>query len=455
MRVSFPPGFLWGAATASYQIEGSPLADGATPSIWHQFTHGRGRIMDGTNGDAACDHYHRYAEDVRQMKELGLSAYRFSVSWPRIVPEPHRLNQQGLDFYSRLVDSLLGAGIEPWLTIFHWDEPAWLEEMGGFVRRQAVDHLVEYGDCLFRALGDRVKNWISINEPSVYASLGYVLGYFPPGRHNDLRAMFHCSHHLLLGHARLRESMKALSPGGRMGIALSQIWISPRNPGSGKDRSAADFMDQALNRFFLDPFFRGAYPERVLRKTRGRMPKGFERDLHDMAGSLDFVGINYYQRSVYRWALFQPYTHAKEYMDPQAPRSAMWEIYSPGIQQVLLRLRDEYGNPPCYVTENGFPLPEADGRDPLNDPERIAYLSDHIARVGRAIEEGVDCRGYFHWSLMDNFEWAFGHVMRFGLLRTDFATQKRSWRESAFWFRQLVRRGWLEVEQRAFDSALN
>jgi beta-glucosidase len=451
MRIVFPRGFLWGTATASYQIEGSPLADGAAPSIWHEFSHIPGRIRDGTNGDVACDHYHRYPRDVALMKDLGLSAYRFSVAWPRIFPEPNSMNQKGLDFYSRLVDCLLASGIEPWLTVFHWDEPTWLERLGGFLNRQAIDHLVEYGACLFRNLGDRVKNWISVNEPSIFSSLGYILGYFPPGRKNDLNGMFRSAHHLLLGHARLHAAMKDLVPDARMGMALAQIWISPRSPASTKDVAAADFMDQALNRFFLDPFFLGTYPQRVLSKVARHLPRGFDNDLPVMKGSLDFGGINYYQRSVYRWALLQPYTHAKEYVDPGAPRSAMWEIYPPGIYGLLMRLRDEYGNPPCYITENGFPLPQTDGRDPCDDPERVAYLRDHIALVGKAIEDGVDCRGYFHWTLMDNFEWAFGHKMRFGLFHTDFGTQERSQRKSAFWYRELARNNWLDVEQLALN----
>ncbi len=455
MRISFPPGFLWGAATASYQIEGSPLADGASPSIWHEFSHRRGKISDGTNGDVACDHYRRYADDVGSMKDLGLTAYRFSVSWPRIFPEPHRCNQKGLDFYSRLVDCLLGAGIEPWVTVFRWDEPVWLERMGGFTRRVAVDHMAEYGAVLFRTLGDRVKSWISINEPSIYSSLGYILGYFPPGRRNDLTGMFRSAHHLLLAHARLAECLKQSAAGGRIGIALAKVWITPRDRENARDVSAADFMDQALNRFFIDPFFRGAYPARVLRKIRRHMPRGFEKDLPGMRGTVDFVGINYYQRSVYRWALLQPYTHAREHVDPAAPRSAMWEIYPAGIHSFLLRMRDDYGNPPCYITENGFPLPETDGQDTLEDADRIAYLRDHIALVGKAIQEGADCRGYFHWSLMDNFEWAFGHRMRFGLLHTNFATQERTWRRSAHWFRELAARNWLEVERLALDPRID
>ncbi len=451
MRVVFPRGFLWGTATASYQIEGSPLADGASPSIWHEFSHKRGKIRDGTNGDVACDHYRRYTNDVALMKELGLTAYRFSVSWPRIVPEPGRLNQKGLDFYSRLVDCLLAAGIEPWLTIFHWDAPVWLEKMGGFLKRSAIDQLVEYGDRLFRNLGDRVKSWLSLNEPSIFASLGYILGYFPPGRKNDLRGMFHCAHHLLLAHARLRAAMKSSVTDGRMGMALAQIWISPKDAGNARDRNAADFMDQALNRFFIDPLYLGSYPSRVLSRMARFLPRGFENDLSDMRGSMDFAGINYYQRASYRWSRFQPYTRAREYVDPTARRSAMWEVYPSGIYRLLMRLRDEYGNPPCYITENGFPLPLAEGRDPLDDPERVEYLRDHVSLVGKAIEAGVDCRGYFHWSLMDNFEWAFGHVMRFGLLHTDFATQERSFRKSAFWYKELARNNCLDVEQLALN----
>lgn len=447
MRIVFPRGFLWGAATASYQIEGSPLADGATPSIWHEFSHRRGKIRDGTNGDVACDHYRRYAHDIELMKDLGLNAYRFSVSWPRIFPEPGRLNQKGLDFYSRVVDCLLAAGIEPWLTVFHWDEPVWLERLGGFLERQSIDHLVEYGDRLFRSLGDRVKNWISVNEPSIFASLGYILGYFPPGRKNDLSGMFHCAHHLLLAHARLRTAMKSSVTDGRMGMALAQIWISAKDPGNARDSEAADFMDQALNRFFIDPLYRGVYPARVLSKMVRHLPRGFEKDLPDLKGSMDFAGINYYQRAVYRWSPFQPYTRAREHIDPAARRSAMWEIYPSGIYRLLLRLRDEYANPVCYITENGFPLPLTDGRDPLDDPERVAYLRDHISLVGKAIEGGVDCRGYFHWTLMDNFEWAFGHVMRFGLLHTDFATQERRFRKSAFWYKELASNNWLDTEQ--------
>jgi beta-glucosidase len=293
-RVTFPPGFLWGVATASYQIEGSPLADGASPSIWHEWTHGPGRIVDGTNGDVACDHYRRWPEDVQIMHGLGVGAYRFSVSWPRIFPEPHRANRKGLDFYDRLVDALLEAGIEPWLTIFHWDEPAWLERKGGFAHRGVVDHLVEYGSTLFATLGDRVRAWITVNEPSAYATVGYVLGLFPPGHTMDMKGMYHSSHHLLLGHARLSQACHAALPASKVGIALAQGWYTPWNPKREKDRRAARFLDAVLNGFYREPLFQGRYPREVTDKAERYLPPGWEKDMPEMKGSIDLFGMNYY-----------------------------------------------------------------------------------------------------------------------------------------------------------------
>jgi beta-glucosidase len=446
-RIEFPDGFLWGAATAAYQVEGSPLADGACPSNWHRFAHRKGRIADSTTGDVACDHYTRYREDIRAMRELGLKAYRFSIAWPRIVPEPGRLNDRGLDFYKRLVDALLEAGITPLATIFHWDIPAWLEDRGGFARREAVDALVDHGTAVFRGLGDRLKLWITVNEPFEYAGLGYVVGAFPPGRRRDLRSMFHVAHHLLLGHSRLAAAFPGLVPGGRLGITLSQNWITPRRPDSPRDREAAELMDAAYNRAFLDPVILGRYPPLLVDNFARFFPKGFEEEASGLKGLPDFLGINYYQRTRYGYAPFVPFARAREHRDVSAPRSAMWEIYPAGLYRFLLRLRSEYGNPPCMVTENGYPLPDAAGRDPLDDPERIAYLSDHIAVIGKAIAEGVDCRGYFHWTLMDNFEWAYGNTMRFGLLRTDFATQERTWKTSASWYRAVIRENSLTCDR--------
>jgi beta-glucosidase len=445
-RIGFPKGFIWGAASAAYQVEGSPLADGAGPTTWHEFSHRRGSIRDGTTGDVACDHYNRMEQDVQLMRELGLKAYRFSPGWGRIFPEPGKLNTRGLDFYDRLVDALLGAGIQPWLTVFHMEEPLWLARRGGFAKRESVDHLVELGVVLFRRLGDRVKNWITINEPTIHAVCGYFLGEFPPGRKFALHGLFHCLHHLLLGHARLCDAWAACGGKGHIGLAHHSVWISPANPAHERDVRSARFMDDVANGTVLDVITKGTYPLQALARLRRFFPERLEQDLADMNKPGTYIGINYYTRNVFRWSPLMPYSHAVERVDPGSRRSAMWEVYPAGIGRSLARLRDEYGNPPCVITENGFPLPDSPGTDPLDDPERIEYLSDHLAGVGRAIASGADCRGYFHWSLMDNFEWNKGLAMRFGLLRTDFPTQERSWKKSAFWYRDLMARNWLETD---------
>ena len=444
-RIDFPRGFFWGTATAAYQIEGHPLADGASPSIWHEFSHRRGRVRDGTNGDVACDHYHRYPEDVRHMRELGVRAYRFSVAWPRVFPEPGRLNPRGLDFYSRLVDALGDAGIEPFLTIFHWDTPLWLEGMGGAASRSCLEHFVQYGEALFRALGDRVRHWITINEPLAYSYVGYVSGEHAPGHRLDAAGALHATHHLLLAHARLRDTFRSLVPNGEIGIANHHVWCSPRNPSSPRDVRVAAFMDQAANDSYLDPLLRGGYPEAVLSRLGKHLPRGFERDMSEIRGREDFIGVNYYNRNTYRWTPLVPLVHAAEHIPRGSRRSAMWEVYPQGMGLILDRLRTRYGNPRVYVTENGYPLPQSPGRDPLDDLERIDYLKDHIAEVGRAIDRGSDCRGYFHWTLTDNFEWNLGTSMRFGLIRTDFATQEREWKKSAYFYRDLLRANRLEL----------
>jgi beta-glucosidase len=435
----FPDGFLWGTATAAYQIEGYPLADGACPSIWHEFSHRRGKISGNDNGDLACDHYHRYPEDIRILSELGVKAYRFSIAWPRIFPEPHRLNPKGLDHYKQILDLLLEAGIEPFVTIFHWDEPLWLERQGGFSRRSAVDHFVEYGQTLFRELGGRVKKWISLNEPLGFAAQGYVLGNYAPGKKWDLRAMVCSFHHLLLGHSRLAEALHGAGTGGTIGIAEAQILTRPADPDRPKDRQTARIMDLLLNRFAFDALIHGRYPQELTAALSRFFPKRFEEDLPRMKGSLDFVGINYYERESYRHSALMPYVHARQVPTPGARRSAMWEIYPEGLRHFLRRLKEEYGNPLCYVTENGFPLPEAPGRDPLADDERIEYLKEHIAMVAQAVSEQVDCRGYFLWSLLDNFEWDLGYRMRFGIVRVDFKSLVRQWKKSAFWYQALIR----------------
>ena len=442
--------FAWGAATAAYQIEGSPLADGAGESIWHDFAHRRGTTRNRDTGDVACDHYRRYREDVEEMARLGLQAYRFSVAWPRVIPEEGRINPKGLDFYDHLVDSLLDKGITPFCTLFHWDTPLWLERRGGFVRPQAVEALCSYGRVLCERLGDRVKHWITVNEPMVYATHGYLFGRYAPGQRWRLGRMFAAAHHLLLGHCRLVPLVRQAVPGAAVGIAQHQLWIQPRGTG---DLRAADLADQFINRFYMDPLFAGEYPPEIVRRLGRFLPRGYERDLEEMRQPGDFVGLNYYQLRSYRRCPWVPFVQARQVPTPGAPRNDLgWEVDPEGLYRLLGRMKEEYGNPRVHVTENGCPTVEGGagsdargtdtpGEGPLEDPERIAYLDGHIRAVARARQEGVRVEGYFVWSLMDNFEWAEGYRARFGLLRVDFATQVRSWRASARWYRDRIRAG--------------
>lgn len=442
---AFPADFTWGVSTAAYQIEGYPLEDGASPSIWHQFAHQEGNIRNNESGDIACDHYHRYPHDIEHMRELGVHSYRFSVSWPRIVPEPGTINQKGLDFYSKLVDTLLENNIEPLLTIFHWDAPVWLFEQGGFLSRSSVDHIRFYSEALFEHLGDRVKKWVTINEPMVFAVSGYITGEMPPGKKNDIRGFLHTSHMLLLSHAEIVQRFRDLVPDGKIGIAEAQVWMKPFRKDHRRDKQAARFMDQVINRSFIDPIVHGTYPADVTAKFSRFFPEGFEQDLPSMHGSFDFIGLNYYTSRSYKYSLFTIFSHAKEKYTPGYGRSAMWEIFPQGLYFLLKRLQQEYGNPECYITENGYPLPE--GEEPiLEDGERIEYLRDHINMAHRAVSQGVNLKGYYHWSLMDNFEWAHGYYMRFGLIRIDFSTLERQWKKSAHWYRDVIQRGGTEEE---------
>lgn len=438
----FPKDFLFGASTASYQIEGHPLADGAAPSVWHDFSHRRGKTDNGDTGDIACDFYNRYPEDIAGLKELGCDAFRFSVSWPRIVPEPGSINQKGIDFYSRVVDELLRQGIQPMCTVFHWDAPSWLGDMKGFLNRDSVEYARDYADVLFRSLGDRVKLWNTINEPMVYAVYGYLFGWSPPGRKLRIRQYLHAAHHLLLAHAEMTRAFKTGGYGGKIGIAQNQIWMWPYRQDLEKDRAAADRLDAIINRAYMDPLFFGSYPETFLDVAESRLPKGFEKDLSKMKEPGDFLALNYYMRQRYKHSPFVPLLKArtknKKKPELSENRSEMWEIYSPGLFSLLLRLKNEYGNPECYITENGYPLPEKDGKPLLEDQERIRYISDHLKEISRAVDQGVNVKGYFVWSLMDNFEWSFGNKMRFGLIRTDFETLERTWKRSAHWYKDVI-----------------
>ncbi len=355
------------------------------------------------------------------------------------VARAGRLNPAGLAFYDRLVDGLLEAGIEPWVTLFHWETPSWLERLGGFTVRAAADHFASFAEAVARTLGDRVKRWITVNEPTVYASLGYGIGEYAPGRRNDLRGMHRAAHHLLVAHNRAASVLRALVPGAGIGIAHHLRGADPADASRWGDRAAAGFMDAATNRFSVDPLFRGAYPEAIVRRGGRFLPRRFEDDAADAKGTFDFLGVNYYASDRFRWSPLTIYTRAKEHVDPAVPQNPLgWPMLPAGLHRFLVRLRDEYGNPEVVITENGYPTIEQSGQDPLDDPERIAYLRDHIVAVGSAIAGGCRCTGYFCWTLTDNFEWANGYRARFGLVHVDFATQERRWKASARWYRDLA-----------------
>ena len=435
----FPEGFLWGAATSAYQIEGSPLADGAGASIWHRFSHTPGRVRDGDTGDVACDHYRRWQEDVGWMKELGLTAYRFSISWSRVLPEgTGRVNQKGLDFYRRLVDGLLEAGIQPFPTLYHWDLPAALEDRGGWLNRDVAGWFADYARVLFRALGGRVPAWATLNEPWVVSDGGYAHGKLAPG-HRDLFEAPIVSHNLLRAHGAAVDAYRA-EGAGRIGLVVN---LEPKSAASesAEDREAARRSDAYMNRQFLDPVLLGRYPEELPGIFGPAWPQFPGSDLDQIRRPIDFVGVNYYKRGVMRHDRKAWPAGARDVRQPGLHTEMKWAVYPEGLAETLIRVRDLYGPIPLYVTENGAAFADAppkDGAD-VEDPLRVAYLRDHLLSAHRAIDAGVDLRGYFAWSLLDNFEWSEGTSKRFGLIRVDYRTQKRTAKASARFYADVIR----------------
>jgi beta-glucosidase len=435
----FPADFLWGAATSAYQVEGSPLADGAGPSIWHHFAHTPGRIADGTTGDVACDHYHRYAEDVKLMQALGLNAYRFSIAWGRILPAGRgAVNQPGLDFYRRLVDTLLEHGIQPCATLYHWDLPAALGDRGGWLNSDMVAWFADYAQIVFKALADRVPMWITLNEPFIVADAGHLLGEHPPG-HTDPAAIPRVSRHLLLAHAAAVQAYRAE---GRQQIGIA-VNLEPKYPASedAMDQEAGIRAHAYTNRQFLDPLHFGVWPRALHEMFGNEWPAFVTDEVERLRQSLDFVGINYYSRNVVRHDPAQPPVLAKRVRQDESEHTAMdWEVYPQGLGDILRWVADRYPNTPIYITENGAafddPAPAADGVD---DSPRIAYLRVHLRAVQAARVAGVDVRGYFLWSLLDNFEWSYGHSKRFGIVHVDFVTQRRTPKASARFYAEVIR----------------
>jgi beta-glucosidase len=456
--LSFPPDFLWGAATAAYQIEGAAREDGRGVSIWDTFSGTPGRVRNGDTGDIASDHYHRYQQDVALMAELGLRAYRFSIAWPRIQPDGRGpADERGLDFYRRLVDCLLDHGIEPWLTLYHWDLPKVLEDQGGWPSRDVAGRFADYAALVYNALHDRVSYWTTLNEPWCSAFVGYASGRHAPGVRDGARA-FRAAHHLLLGHGQAVRAMRAISAANQLGVTLNLYPVAAAT-NEPADLDAARRIDGLQNRLFLDPILRGAYPGDVLRQVEqvaglGHLDPGDEAVI---ATPIDFMGVNYYQRHV---VAAGPQGHAADpdsstypsaedvlFVPQDGPRTANgWSVDASGLLDLLLWLHRSYPPVPLAVTENGAAFNDyADPEGRVHDDERVRFLDGHFRAAHQAIAQGVDLRGYFVWSLLDNFEWDQGYSKRFGIVYVDYPTQRRLLKDSAHWYRDVIQRGGLEA----------
>lgn len=442
-QLLFPKGFIWGAATSAYQIEGAVNEDGRAESIWDRFSRTPGKTRDGATGDVACDHYHRYAEDVALMAELGLQAYRFSIAWPRILPDGRgAVNQKGLDFYRRLAEALLERGITPYATLYHWDLPVALEDRGGWPARDTAQAFAEYAGVTVAALGDVITNWFTINEPWCVSLLSHQIGEHAPGR-QEWPAALAASHHTLLAHGLAVQAVRAARADAKVGIVLNFEYAFPASDSPG-DRDAARFRDGYFNRWFLDPLSGHGYPADMVADytAAGYLPDGMafvrDGDLAVIRTPTDLFAFNYYTRVVLA-AGPTPWQHRVVQLD--TPRTEMgWELYPEGLYRVLLRLHSHYSLRNILIAENGVSYvdtPGPDGR--IHDERRIAYLREHLAACHRAIEAGVDLRGYFQWSLMDNFEWGHGYAQYFGMVHVDYATQQRTPKDSAYWYRDLIR----------------
>jgi beta-glucosidase len=448
MSLAFPKNFVWGAATASYQIEGAWNEDGKGESIWDRFSHTPGKIDNGDTGDVACDHYHRWRDDIALMKQLNLKAYRFSIGWPRILPEGRgAVNPRGLEFYSRLVDGLLEAGITPYATLYHWDLPQVLEDQGGWAARATAEAFVEYTDVVTRALGDRVKHWITHNEPAVVTWVGHAHGAHAPGL-KDYGKALRTAHHLLLSHGWAVPVIRRKSADAEVGITLNMGWdVAASN--SAADLAAQRSGDGMWFRWFADPLYGRGYPSDMVIEAGklNALPNGLDfvqpSDMEAIAVPTDFIGLNYYSRHIIR-ANTADNAPQDVFPQPKTPEhwtEMDWENYPPGLTGILGRVYFHYQPRKIYITENGASYstpPDATGCVP--DAHRLHYLKTHLAAAHRALEAGVPLAGYFEWSLLDNFEWAKGYAQRFGMVWVDFVTQQRLIKDSGQWYAQVIAR---------------
>ncbi|MDP9312368.1 MAG: GH1 family beta-glucosidase [Chloroflexota bacterium] len=443
-RNRFPDDFVWGAATAAYQIEGAVDEDGRGPSIWDTFSHTAGKTNNGDTGDVACDHYHLWQDDVKLMQQLGLQAYRFSISWPRVIPQGFgQPNERGLDFYDNLVDGLLEANITPFVTLYHWDLPQALQDKGGWANRATVDAFVEYADAVVARLGDRVTHWITHNEPQVAAFVGHFEGRHAPGV-QDPRVALQVAHHLLLSHGRTVPVLRSARAGAQVGITLN---LSPAVPASdsAEDQAAAERLDMAFNRWFLDPLYGQGYPPALAELYGALMPEIEANDLDLIATPTDFLGINYYFPQTVRAVPFSQHPLGIGTRSPEEEIAAGreitamgWLVAPEGLTDVLKRVQTDYAPKAIYITENGAAFDDTLADGTVNDPRRTAYLRSHFAAAWEALHAGAPLRGYFVWSLLDNFEWAHGYSKRFGIVYVDYPSQTRVLKDSAHFYQRVV-----------------
>ena len=439
--MSFPKDFAWGAATAAFQIEGATTADGRGESIWDRFAHTPGKVHNGDTGDPACEHYYRWREDLDLIESLGLRSYRFSISWPRIQPDGRGpANQRGLDFYRSLLEGLHERGISPLVTLYHWDLPQALEDEGGWASRDTVERFAEYAELVFDGLGDLVQDWTTHNEPWVIAFLGYAFGTKAPGATDWARAL-RASHHVLLSHGTVVRAFREAGRDGRIGITLNLTVAQPGSEGS-TDHSAAQRLDGHMNRWFLDPIFRGSYPTDML-EHYGRMFGPFDAvrdgDLETIAQPIDFLGVNFYRPNVVLAHDDGSVLGIRDVPLDGDTTGMGWPVVPEALTELLVRVKSDYGDLPLLITENGAAFEDRrNGADVVEDPLRVAYIERHLDAVEQAIAAGVDVRGYYVWSLLDNFEWEHGYSQRFGIVYVDFATQRRIPKRSALWYRNRI-----------------
>lgn len=441
----FPDTFTWGTATASYQIEGGAHEEGRGESIWDRFARQPGKVYKQQNGEIACDHFHRYPEDVELMADLGISSYRFSFAWPRLFPEEGKFNSEGLAFYTRLLDELDAKGITPAATIYHWDLPTWLQDKGGWTNRETVDQFVTYAKTLFDAFGSRIQSWITHNEPWCAAFLGYAFGVHAPG-HTDWNEALIASHHLLLSHGKVVELYRSMGLAGEIGITLN---LSPTIPASeaAEDVAAAERSDGFANRWFLDPIFKGRYPEDMVTLYKNRFgPLSFmkEGDLDTISAPIDFLGINYYSHNIVENDEKNDILGAGVISETENVTDMGWGIHPESLYDLLTRIKSDYTDIPLYITENGAAFPDVWKDGKIEDHARIKYLHDHFAAAHRFIEEGGNLQGYYVWSLMDNYEWSFGYSKRFGIIYVDYETLERTPKESYKWYQKVIKENGIE-----------